>query len=65
MQERRNSIALAMELRLSCINPSIAQTIVSTLYFNFDYIASLGHKLAKAMTALLLWHVQNWDLIGT
>ena len=22
MQERRNSIALAMELRLSCINPS-------------------------------------------
>ena len=23
MQERRNSSALAMELRLSCINPSI------------------------------------------
>ena len=23
MHERRNSIALAMELRLSCINPSI------------------------------------------
>ena len=23
VQERRNSIALAMELRLSCINPSI------------------------------------------
>ena len=26
VQERRNSIALAMELRLSCINPSICLT---------------------------------------
>ena len=27
MQERRNSSALAMELRLSCINPSILRPV--------------------------------------
>ena len=36
VQERRNSIALAMELRLSCTNPSF---FTSTQYTNIRYIS--------------------------
>ena len=31
MQERRNSSALAMELRLACINPSIYASVNSVI----------------------------------
>ena len=40
MQERRNSSALAMELRLSCLNPSIYK-IVCYRYFDFYAIIHL------------------------
>ena len=37
VQERRNSSALAMELRLSYINPSILSCIVYTMLVPFDW----------------------------
>ena len=35
VQERRNSSALAMELRLSCTNPSICAVVVIDVDFNW------------------------------
>ena len=52
LQERRNSSALAMELRLPCSNPSICKMdlkrwsnffLVTNLYHNFLHIKSVFH----------------------
>ena len=45
VQERRNSSALAMELRLSCTNPSISSVILSTwseVWRDIGYFLSLN-----------------------
>ena len=44
MQERRNSIANALELRLSCINPSIWNSInVLLVRIHLKRLAALNH----------------------
>ena len=56
MQERRNSIANTLELRLSCTKPSAVETLYSTIYYskyfielNFDtqYVAFWTHFRAS------------------
>ena len=44
LQERRNSSASAMELRLSCINPSISSLVL---------VIELGHVLWDVITDAL------------
>ena len=48
MQERRNPSALAMELRLSCTNPSI-------FYINYLVVTGCIH--------LLIWLIFSWTVI--
>ena len=50
VQERRNSSALAMELRLSCTNPSIIslQLYISWETCQLQTIFSLAYKLIAA-----------------
>ena len=46
MQERRNSSALAMELRLSCINPSILYLTHWMVAWGIFFITGFGKIVA-------------------
>ena len=59
MQERRNSIANALVLRLSCINPLMCGHSKDCL---FGIILSLGDD-AKVMVCLCLWVIDR-DLVA-
>ena len=59
MQERRNSIANALELRLSCINPLMCGHSRDCL---FGIILSLGDD-AKVSVCLYLWVIDR-DLVA-
>ena len=73
VQERRNSIALAMELRLSCINPSICIVIAGQWdwevgrwgrpYWPFFDPCRISITFAKSKFGLLssFSHITNFD----
>ena len=44
VQERRNSSALAMELRLSCTNPSIWTCVILSTTFEYYQRHRMGHR---------------------
>ena len=56
MQERHNSIANAMELRLSCINPMICSTAVEgshkLCHSNLNFCERLGGSVSKVVGSL-------------
>ena len=49
VQKRRNSSALTMELRLSCINPSISSSLIA----NYDQRTTETKKL-------FAWNIFSW-----
>ena len=55
MQERRNSSALAMELRLSCMNPSIWQCYITEYIENKIWIKS--EQTVYALRRVLFWYL--------
>ena len=90
VQGRHNSIANALELRLSCSNLSLSKLkqigaiagyyhylpgthfVKDLWYYDTKILVAFpcknmtwpDHNSAHAMRAVLLWHVQNVDLIG-
>ena len=60
VQERRNSSALAMELRISCANPSICESI--DFKFASDYLAKLAlcsHKPINDFQKCLFFQITD------
>ena len=66
VQERRNSSVLAMELRLSCINPSVYDMSFSTLpkaRINLGWgLANENLSLAESIPSMIPAKVQNFML---
>ena len=68
MQERRNSIALAMELRLSCTNPSIYRWLSARLWWLQCFAMELSQSCAKSLKwqfciMLFIWCTVYWATV--
>ena len=68
MQERRNSSALAIELRLSCTNPSISSMLVEPCYAEFIFgIINIVNTLATDLDSTRSYAIRSHgvDLVFT
>ena len=64
MQEKHNSSALAMELRLSCTNPSIWYVVTKNAYFVFILSCLLSkNTISNETKPATSHHLNQWWLV--
>ena len=59
MQERRNPSVLAMELRLSCIDPSILTLHAKRVHFTFKGMSACGLQFVFIYNSQTIW-IEDW-----